>query len=433
MRSTIPGSFGPFVQSLSSIGPMLNIIGLFSIIAAIDYRDLFYIVLVAFAFSAFNIYMPYRASSLIRSNGGYYAVTGLMSGKRAGVATAYLYLIYGFSALPSITLFLMSFASFFMNSFYVEMLIPVFYTSIALYAVSRGVGRSIDIMKALGIIEVAFIVVLDWFMLVHPEGYVPGPNKINFTGGSLWSGLLFGMLMFSGAGSAFFITENTNDGRKRVPLGILTAFLVSGILMSLSAYAVQSFLGERMISYSLNPYIIVDYIRSSAGSIVYYAFIFFSVSSAFNLTIGYLNSFRNAAVRMSLDNIFDMDMRRFYALIFAVNLAISWGFYLTLGVFSGFIIVSGIVSSMYLTVHLISTASLSRHEISFRKRRSIAILSVSFAILAVTLVYSIIADATSDIMIDLIYLASVILVSISILFHFRGKAMEWVKFGGDEA
>lgn len=412
---------------------MLNIIGLFSIIAAIDYKAIFYIVIIAFGFSAFNIYMPYRASSLIRSNGGYYAITGTISGKRAGVATAYLYLIYGFSALPSITLFLMSFASFFLNSIYIEMIIPVAYTTLALYVISRGVGRSVDTMKMLGLAEVAFIIMLDAIMLIRPEGTVPGISRIDFTGGGLWSGLLFGMLMFSGSGSAFFITENTKNGKKTVPLGIILAFFASGILMSISAYAVQAFLGGRMLSYSMNPYIIVDYIRSSAGSMVYYAFIFFSLSSSFNLTIGYLNSFRNAVARMSLDNILYMGKRRFYALVFLLNIAISWGLYLTIGSFYGFIVVSGIVSSMYLTVHLISTASLSRWMLSNRKRLSMAILSVSFVILTITLAYSIIADATSDVMIDLIYAIVLVAVFVSILFLSRRPAIDSVRFGGEEA
>ncbi|WP_297217313.1 APC family permease [Thermoplasma sp.] len=433
MGTQISGTIGPFAQSLSSIGPMLNIIGLFSIIASIDYRFLFYIVLIAFALSALNIYMPYKASGMIRSNGGYYAITGTISGKTTGITTAYLYLIYGFSTLPSITLFLMSFSSFFIDNFYLTMTIPVLYTALAIYVISRGVGRSVDVMKIFGLAEIAFIIAVDIIMLAHRTGSIVPIKEVNLGSGSLWSGLLFGMLMFSGAGSAFFITENTRDGKRKVPYGILTAFAISGSLMVLSAYAVQVFLGARMISYSVNPYLIMDYIRSSAGSFIYAAFIVFSLSSSFNLTVGYLNSFRNAVVRMSLDGIINLNMRRFYAAIFIINIAVSWALYLSMGAFYGFVIISGIVSAMFLTVHLITTGSIARRMASSRAVLSITILSASFVLLMVTLMYSLVADIGSDPAIGIIYGLLVVLTLIFVFLIYRNAAKSTVKFGVEES
>ncbi len=412
------GLFGSFIQSLSSIGPMLNIIGLFAIIASIDANQLLYIVLLSFIFASFNVYMPYRASKLFRSNGGYYTVSGIKLGKKSGLLTSYLYIIYGFSTFPSVTLFVISFLGFLSLNPVIISLFAIIYSLVAVLVISRGFGRTMYVMKALGMFEVVFIIFADILMILHPHSTISPMNLADLSSLKIWEGILFGLLMFAGSGSAFFISENTENSKRSVPRGIILAFVVSGFLMVLSAYSVQVFVGNKMGLYLLNPYVILYFIKSEFGLIPYYLFLVLSISSSFNLTVSYLNSFRNAFDKMREDNIVHFKKVTLYFVILAVNVIISLLSYFTIGAFLGFVIVSGIVSMTFLIVHIIPSFGLELDTIKSRKAFPFTIMLISLSMLTLTLIYSFVGNLKSNSYIDASFIF-IIAASVLIIFSKR--------------
>ena len=88
-------SLKPFSQSLPAVGPMLNVVGLFSVIAGLVEGYLIYTVILGFIITILNINVPFRASKQITTNGGYYTLAGMYLGKKAGIFTSIVYLITG--------------------------------------------------------------------------------------------------------------------------------------------------------------------------------------------------------------------------------------------------------------------------------------------------------------------------------------------------
>ncbi|MEM3675935.1 MAG: APC family permease, partial [Thermoplasmataceae archaeon] len=82
------------MQSVNSLGPMINIMALFGLVSS--YAGLFQpiIVLAAFMLSYLNIIAIYWLSRIFTSNGGYYTFSGKVFGPYAGMFTALLYLTY---------------------------------------------------------------------------------------------------------------------------------------------------------------------------------------------------------------------------------------------------------------------------------------------------------------------------------------------------
>jgi len=159
-------SLKPFSQSLAAVGPMLNVVGLFSVIAGLVGGYLIYAVILAFIITILNIYVPFRASKQITTNGGYYTLAGIYLGKKAGIFTSIVYLIYGILAFPSITLFQFTLLNFVLNNL-TSLYITIFIMIITVLIIIRGFDLTINYLKYLTFLEITFILILDSLMCLR--------------------------------------------------------------------------------------------------------------------------------------------------------------------------------------------------------------------------------------------------------------------------
>ncbi|BAB59294.1 TVG0161955 [Thermoplasma volcanium GSS1] len=417
MGSRDLGVGSSIMQSIGGSGPMLNIVGVFAIIASFSSINLVYIVIGAFIISLVNIYMPYRASKIIRSNGGYYTLNGIFMGKRTGLFVSILYLIYGFAAFPSITIFTVSILYYLSGSLTMSVVAADAIAASIAFVTMGGTYVSAKVLKILGALEIMFIVLLDVSMISHGSGVISPYALSSATTPNFWYGIMFGLLMFSGLGSSLFISENTKNSKVSVSRGIAIAYAVSGSLMVVTALAIERFLGNNISYYSSNPFYIIGSVKSVLGSYFYIFFLFFSVSSAFNLAVAYLNAFSNSAVKMGEDGIIaPLSRRKVLAISLALDIVASSVFPILFGPFVAFVTITGLVSASYLTVHLISNVSLYKHISASREViGKIMLIASSFTVL-VTLAYSILADIYTSMLVD-IFFAIALLVAIYSVFY----------------
>ena len=394
----------PFSQSLAAVGPMLNVIGLFSVIAGLIGQYILYAAILAFIITVLNIYMPYKVSKHLTTNGGYYTVAGIYLGKRAGVFTSLLYSIYGLLAFPSITLFQFTLLDF---VFGISTALPltILISIITVLIVIRGFNSTINYLKYLTLLEISFLIILDLIMSIEGQGAIPSIRSTPINSWGFWVAMLYSLLMFAGLGSSLFISENVNGSKKNVPKGILNAYLVSGFLMVFSAYSIIKFLGMNIYIYATNPYAILEIINRSFGSLAFYLVVFFSVLSSINLSLAYLNSWRNAIAKMGNDRILHKLRSRDTILsAFIISISILIISYIYNNGFTGFVIVTGLVSLFYLTVHIVSNVSYLKHVLGEKNNLGISIILASTIILLTTIILTIYGDFYSMIMVSYLYL-----------------------------
>lgn len=416
-------SLKPFSQSLAAVGPMLNVVGLFSVIAGLVGGYLIYAVILAFIITILNIYVPFRASKQITTNGGYYTLAGIYLGKKAGIFTSIVYLIYGILAFPSITLFQFTLLNFVLNSL-TSLYITIFIMIITVLIIIRGFDLTINYLKYLTFLEITFILILDSLMCLRGNATVPSITIAPINAWGFWVALLFSLLMFAGLGSSLFISENTNSGKRNVPKGILNAYALSGILMVFSAYSIVKFLGNNISSYASNPYVILNIIGMNFGSMVFYLVILFSLLSSVNLSLAYLNAWRNAIDKMGKDKILirfgSRDAILLALLMTLLILFISFRF--NEG-FIGFVMVTGLVSLFYLTVHIISNVSYFKQVLIEMNKYGISIIVASTILLFATVVITIYGDISNMIMESYLYLSLLSLGFIGVvIYSIKGNA-----------
>ena len=416
------GSAGSVMQSIGAVGPMLNVVGIFAIISAF-WRPIWEVVLFAFLVSFLTVYTPMKISEKVTSNGGYYSYNGIAGRKSAGVFVSYIYLAYGFLVLPAITLFMSGVLITVLPDssgilFYFIPLIVVSISCLELIIISRGMGVSMRYIETFGILEISFLIVASFLMILHSNSY-SSVGSGSFLGSGFWEGTMFGVLMFSGLGSSIFISENTKNSRVMTGKSILIAYLATGAAMVFASYAVQAFIGPYISGYNGNPFILITLIRSAFGGIFMYIFIFFALMSAANLVVSYLNAFRNSMVRMAKDGIIRSErigrgnLSVFYLMIFILNGVLVTSFYFTLGSFDGFVIVSGCVSLLFLTIHSISNITLTLRSISYRDMFGKIIPPASTVFLAVIMVMSLSGSGMETVLTDAIF---AFIIAFSILF-----------------
>ena len=90
------------MQSFTSIGPMLDLIAVFPLIALFSGKDLPYAVIISFLVSFTTINTTYQLSIRYSTNGGYYSYTGKVLGKLPGLFIALNYLAYSVVVLLAI-------------------------------------------------------------------------------------------------------------------------------------------------------------------------------------------------------------------------------------------------------------------------------------------------------------------------------------------
>lgn len=413
LRLSERGKFAGFIQSLSSIGPMLDIVALFSVIAIYSGPFLPVVMLLSFLAGYTSILIVRGFATAYTTNGGYYSFAGISLGKSFGIFTAVIYLVYAFLVLPDISSFVAGFLYSTISMaagvpIIVEPIIAMTFAGLAVLVVSRGFRLSMKYTIVAGIVEIGSVIGFSALFFYMHSNSLP---TLSFTSGAvtmIWTGFVFGILAFSGSGSSVFISDNVKEPKKTIPKSLIISYTFSGIMMLVSSVSVLLFLGSTGFKdYSTTPYFILSYIDGKAGFLLAVIFSAVGTLSAFNLSVAYLNASANSFEKMSHDSLLPSsfqfpDVRKIFLIaVFAVTLLISLISYATSGYFFAFETLAGVVSLSYIMVHMILNAA----SVKLRKiygKRIIVISVVSSIFLLSALAYSVAGNILEDPLTDTI-------------------------------
>ena len=376
------------MQSFTSIGPMLDFIALFSIIALYSGSMLPFVVIFSFLLSYFTLYTIYSFSRVYVTNGGYYSYAGNGLGKGAGFLVLILYIGYSALTVPNISIFISGFLYSILQLFgfqgaYIEYIFLFAFTETVYFVVSRSFRTSIKYTLIAGFLEIAFVISMSIIFLIFrsPDFSFSG---IKFSFNPFFFGVIFGILAFSGGGSSIFLSEETSKAHMNTPKSLLISFTISGLIMIFSAFALLMFAGYHGLSlYESNSFYITELVRARLGVPFLIIFSTFGLMSAFNLSVSYLNAFVHMMPKFYNDfNIKkNFSKNKFMLGLFIFSIVISLISIHYVGFFDSFVIIAGIISFLYIIIHIISNMSLIR---IFRKQKfflpflSSVILSIAF-------------------------------------------------------
>ena len=428
---------GSFMQSFTSIGPLLDIAALFSAIAVYSGPYLGTVMLISFLAAFTTVYVIWSLSKHFQSNGGYYLFAGKILGKSVGVSVSFLYVIYALLVVPNIALFVSFFILHFFAlnselSFILSYVVPLLFIFGVTGIVSQGLGKSIKYTIAAGATELIFILILDVLFLTHAVSFsFPILPTTNLETYSVFSGVVFGILAFAGMGSPVFLSEDTKKGVVTIPRALKYSYLVTGIVLVISAFSMMAFLGiNGILTYSSNPFYVNDSIRVSFGVWAYAMFAVLAVLSSMNLSVAYSNSLLNAIRRMSKDGILPKKVQNNSSLILVfvvfevVMITLANAF---LGNFLGFVVIAAIVSFSFMAIHIIVGVSLIRLSIKLREGIKLLAASASVLILTVTIAFSFIADSSpgNPARISIIAFLTVVVISASVAYLGSTSSKSW--------
>ena len=309
LRLSERGKLAGFIQSFSSIGPMLDIVALFSVIAIYSGPFLPVVMLLSFLAGYTSILIVRGFATAYTTNGGYYSFAGISLGKSFGIFTAVIYLVYAFLVLPDISSFVAGFLYSMISMaagvpIIVEPIIAMTFAGLAVLVVSRGFRLSMKYTIVAGIVEIGSVVGFSALFFYMHSNSLP---TLSFTSGAvtmIWTGFVFGILAFSGSGSSVFISDNVKEPKKTIPKSLIISYTFSGIMMLVSSVSVLLFLGSTGFKdYSTTPYFILSYIDGKAGFLLAVIFSAVGTLSAFNLSVAYLNASANSFEKMSHDSL----------------------------------------------------------------------------------------------------------------------------------
>lgn len=428
---------GSFMQSFTSIGPMLDIVALFSAIAVYSGPYLGIVMLISFLSAMTTVYVIWNLSKRFQSNGGYYLFAGRALGKGSGIFVSVVYTGYALLVIPNIALF----ASFFILhllpisnqlSILLSYLVPLMFLLILFGIISQGLGRSIKYTLAAGLAELLFLIVLDFLFLRNATTFSFQVIPSNLSGMySVFSGVVFGILAFAGMESPVYLSENTKKSGSVVPKALIYSYIATGVLLVISAFSMMAFLGPNGIStYSLNPFFVGSSVHADFGNIVYLFFGMLAVLSSMNLCVAYSNSVLNEIRRMGEDGILPRiaiirgrPLLIFVLLETAVILVANF----FLGNFLGFVVIAAVVSFSYMTIQLFGGLSLLRLSVRSRAKNPAIVASLSVVIIGITVVFSSIADLSpgSPTRSSIILFIAIVISSVLFSYLGRTKSREW--------
>lgn len=428
---------GSFMQSFTSVGPMLDIVALFSAIAVYSGPYLAMVMLLSFVAAFTTIYVIWTLSKHLQSNGGYYLFAGKILGKRAGVSTSLLYVVYALLVIPNISLFVSFFSLhlFQINPGMTVVLsyaIPLIFLLVLTAIVSQGLGRSIKYTIGAGTLELIFILVLDVLFLKNATSFsiplIPATSSGIY---SVFSGVVFGVLAFAGMGSPVFLSEDTKKGITTIPRALKHSYLVTGLILVFSAFSIMAFLGVKGIaSYSADPFFVNSSILASFGTIVYALFAVLAIVSSMNLCVAYSNGLFNAIKRMAKDGILSNipvtsnNLILAFVLVEAVIITVANAL---LGNFIGFVVIAAIVSFSYMLIQIIVGLSLMKLSLKIKELGKFLVALISVSLLSVTIVFSLVADTGPGNPTTLSVAAFIIIAAVAFLIAYLGgrKTSSW--------
>ena len=428
-----------FMQSFTSIGPFLDIAAIFASITIISLFMMPLVVLSAFLISYTTIYGVYYISRRHSSNGGYYSFAGKIFGVNAGLITGFFYIFYSSLVLPNISLFVATFiysslSSIGFNFLYSQDLYAILFSLSAIILVSRGLKLSSFYVLMFGLIEMAAMLFYIAFFFSNSPGYT-NPLQ-NFDVESFFTGVMFGMVIFAGSGSSIFISENTRRSGKLVPIAVMTSFTISGLILTLAAFAMDDYLGPTgltLYSQTGGAYILTMLMDQNFS--LYAIFLSITVLSAFNLSISYLRAFISALDRMRKDKIIpswktkfqDSSIDLFILFLVTLIIVIISNF---IGFFNMFLTILTCVALSYILVHIITAIAVMKDSNYMIRKPSFIISLISMIFLSLVLYFEITYDPnlySNIITFAMVLLSTLIVFAVNI---YRRKYLTKVTFGG---
>lgn len=428
-----------FMQSFTSIGPFLDIAAIFASITIISLFMMPLVVLSAFLISYTTIYGVYYISRRHSSNGGYYSFAGKVFGVNAGLITGFFYIFYSSLVLPNISLFVATFiysslSSIGFNFLFSHDIYAILFSLSAIILVSRGLKLSSFYVLMFGLIEMAAMLFYIAFFFSNSLGYT-NPLQ-NFDVESFFTGVMFGMVIFAGSGSSIFISENTRRSGKLVPIAVMTSFTISGLILTLAAFAMEDYLGPiglTLYSQTGGAYILTMLMDQNFS--LYAIFLSITVLSAFNLSISYLRAFVSALDRMRKDKIIpswktkfqDSSIDLFILFLVTLIIVIISNF---IGFFNMFLTILTCVALSYILVHIITAIAVMKDSNYMIRKPSFIISLISMILLSLVLYFEITYDPnlySNIITFAMVLLSTLIIIAVNI---YRRKYLTKITFDG---
>ena len=360
------------MQSFTSIGPMLDLIAVFPLIAIFAGNDLPYAVIISFLISFTTINTTYQLSRRYSTNGGYYSYAGKVLGKLPGLFIALNYLAYSVVVLLAIGSFGGYFIYTSLNDFssasnaVLTLVFSLAFILAVFGIVLLGLRRSLKFTLIAGTAEAAFILLISFFMILKSIGQSSVIFPSFIPDGNFFTGVIFGILAFSGSGSSIFLSEDSRNPKRTPATGLALSFLIAGLVMIIASFAVVSFLGNGIASYVANPAALLLYVQQKFGFVILLPAVIFLVLSAMNLSVSYLNALLRSLRKMFSDHIFrglgvEKGGKMFLAILLAillttVILSVIYGSY------TSFVYMSSLAGLFFITVHSFSNAALIKQK-----------------------------------------------------------------------
>ncbi len=383
-------------QSFSSIGPFLDFIALFPVMALFGGTELPEITVVAFLISFTTLIPVLFFSGLTHTNEGYasYAYMGL--GRRAGIATGFVYILYSVLVLPNIIMFLSSFLFPFTGiaknyEIFFYILFPVIYLILIFIPLSRGLAWSIKPIVILGMIEIGSIIAISLFMLATGKGSLR--PQLSILSGNFWDGVIIGILMFSGGGSGIFLKKDAEETIGEIKIPLIYSYVFTGFALILGSFAVTRFLGNNMVDFGSDPLILFQYLGQYGGSAIIIFFIALLIISGFNLTLSYGNALIQMMEDFSTRMVnFKIERNNILYFMILISLILLVAGHFSYGYYGTFLFLASLISILYITVHIITGISFTRTDLSWKIKAAGLLSSMILIISLISSIYGYISD-----------------------------------------
>lgn len=285
-------------QSLTTVAPLMDLIAFITTAALFAYGALPLAFLLAFAATFLSINTIFQFSKKIASSGGYYTFVGKGLGVRPGLFTGWIYLVYTWFIVPNEALFFG--ALFFPAAFQLltGIVLPIIaWVPLTLVLIAFvfgmsyfGIRPSLKYSLITGILEVLIILGFS-FVVIAKTGsantlsvFSPKFSQNGWNG--VFLGMIFSVISFGGSGTPVTLGEEAKLPHKTIGKAIIISMLISGITITIAAYALTIGWGPSNMS-TFSRQLIPGIMESNT---------YMGLAGAAILTILGVNSFFNSAL-----------------------------------------------------------------------------------------------------------------------------------------
>lgn len=285
-------------QSLTTVAPLMDLIAFITTAALYAYGALPLAFLLAFIATFLSINTIFQFSKKIASSGGYYAFVGKGLGVRPGTFTGWMYLIYTWFIVPNEALF---FGALFLPAAFelltgivlpVLIWIPLTLVLLGFVFIMSylGIKPSLKYSLASALLEIMIILVFSFYIIgTSTTANTLAVFTVRFSPTGLHGvmlGMIFSVISFGGSGTPITLGEEAKLPHKSIGRAIIISMLISGITITIAAYALTIGWGPTKMA-TFGTELIPGIIEGK---------IFLGFTGAAILTILGINSFFNSAL-----------------------------------------------------------------------------------------------------------------------------------------